>query len=1210
MAGVVLASFAFCLFESGCAGMSVADGGSGFSIDPNVEMAQGPVDASNSRLAVKLSSAVPRPEAVLLGPGYALASCKDGKIAKVALKGGGVQTVATVPSADLRGMAWDEKQGAAGGLVYACDLANGLLWQVPLSGSGSPTRVAEVQGAHGVALDGKGNAVVVTNDGKLFSVNVETGYPTLIASGMGSDCTVVLDTRQTPVMAYVSDSAGGQLWQVPVNGKPATAKVCVTGMTQATDVTLRQHPAADGVFPLAYVTCADGRMWRVPLDPAATTALAVAVPDNLAVLKLGKASSVRFSEEGTAFVTTAEDTTGVLWQVDTIDLHLLGNAEPTDGYAVCRHYTYTGKEDTFTVPENATTLNIRMWGAGGGGGGGFTRGSVDVAPGETIGLSVAGSRGNGGGGMSIMWRSTEPDKATLIAGGGGGGGTGAGGGGGGTSGGAGGSSVGAVGGGGGHEGMGGAGGNNGPAQPWSGPGANGQGTGYHGGGHGGAPSGSMGGGGDGWGGGGSGSWYHLNGGTLAAGGGGGGGYPAGLGVTDGVTTAGLAGSEQGNKAAGQDDSQYMADTGDAGKNGQIVIQWGDKALTAPVVKDPAEGASTGSQPQFTGTAEGAATVSAIEGTVPIATKVPVTEGLWSFYRTDGQPFSNGPHTVNVYASNTAGASSEFTPVNFTVGGTGPGTGPGTPTITTPRESQTTGPSPDFTGTLPKPVPEGTTIHAVDENNTVIADGIKVTADGTWIFDRRSTAGLWTTGAHTVTVTAVNGQTTSAPATVHFTVQASGGQPGGGGQFSVEPGSAAPVDVTAGGPTGYAGVGIRNTGTTAVPAQNVTVVLPAGAGLRFVPEQGTTFLLTVMDTSYVTRQYPGVLSGDGQSLTIAGAVLPLPAAGAFCAAWVAVAANPNAPAQQNTLTFTVGSQASPSTPVRVNGGVQGRFTMAPGDGTTDLIRGGGNGYASVKLTNTGTGPVPTQEFTVTLPPNRGLRLVPEGNPDYLLTVMSSSGAITSYPGIPESGGQQLTFPDVTLPLPSTGAFCLAWVAVAALPTAPLGSSTLTFFTAEGKTSPTRPVNVADGPATPPAVFAVKPADPNNTPLQPGGGPGYPGIRVTNTGTIPVPPQNITVTLPTTPALAGHLRFAPETGNQYLLSVAPGFGRVNYLTYPGTLSPDQQTLTFNRVPLAIDQTGQTSALWTAVTANPTTPTGDTTLTYTIGTQQTPTNTLHIA
>src|SRR5262249_3353793 len=65
-------------------------------------------------------------------------------------------------------------------------------------------------------------------------------------------------------------------------------------------------------------------------------------------------------------------------------------------------FSYTGSNQTFVVPDNVTSIFVKLWGAGGsggsgtGGGGGFTSGNLAVTPGETLILIV------GGGGLHNM----------------------------------------------------------------------------------------------------------------------------------------------------------------------------------------------------------------------------------------------------------------------------------------------------------------------------------------------------------------------------------------------------------------------------------------------------------------------------------------------------------------------------------------------------------------------------------------------------------------------------------------------------------------------------------------------------------------------------------------------------------------------------------------------------------------------------------------
>ena len=151
---------------------------------------------------------------------------------------------------------------------------------------------------------------------------------------------------------------------------------------------------------------------------------------------------------------------------------------PQSGFNSCVRVTYSGGDQSFTVPPGVTSVFIKAWGAGGGGpntsyyatqrgggGGGFASGTLAVTAGTALGVRVgegggvndtstpyggggaggtsqATAIGASGGGLSGVFATTVYTQANarLIAGGGGGSspgadvGTPAGGGGGGTSG--------------------------------------------------------------------------------------------------------------------------------------------------------------------------------------------------------------------------------------------------------------------------------------------------------------------------------------------------------------------------------------------------------------------------------------------------------------------------------------------------------------------------------------------------------------------------------------------------------------------------------------------------------------------------------------------------------------------------------------------------------------------------------------------------------
>ncbi|MFJ4091650.1 hypothetical protein ACIPYS_08720 [Kitasatospora sp. NPDC089913] len=293
---------------------------------------------------------------------------------------------------------------------------------------------------------------------------------------------------------------------------------------------------------------------------------------------------------------------------------------PTGSFTNCARVTYSGADQTFTVPAGVTAVYARVFGAGGagsprdyytgqygGGGGGYTTGTLAVTPGQSLTLTVgqggrlnstastygggggggqgfsvsggAGATGGSGGGMSAVWNGAYGSNPLVIAGGGGGSSPGAdattpaAGGGGGSNGGQ--DNQPAASGRGGTQTAGGA------AATQTACAAATAGSQYQGGR--GAPfpqNEGGGGGGGGYYGGGGGACQR--GGTLDANGmgGGGSGYNRGTGVTNTQTSNGTNsnGNGVGGTSGGRGDAQYTSGIGDGGGysnggNGEIVLEW-------------------------------------------------------------------------------------------------------------------------------------------------------------------------------------------------------------------------------------------------------------------------------------------------------------------------------------------------------------------------------------------------------------------------------------------------------------------------------------------------------------------------------------------------------------------------------------------------------------------------------------------------------------
>ena len=116
------------------------------------------------------------------------------------------------------------------------------------------------------------------------------------------------------------------------------------------------------------------------------------------------------------------------------------NCTPDGGYTNCQRFTYSGGDQTFTVPAGVTSVLVKSWGAGGGGadtnyfngesgggGGGYANGTATVTPGAALrvvvgGGGLAGTNGSstspyGGGGTG----GTVSTASVRSAGGSGGG---------------------------------------------------------------------------------------------------------------------------------------------------------------------------------------------------------------------------------------------------------------------------------------------------------------------------------------------------------------------------------------------------------------------------------------------------------------------------------------------------------------------------------------------------------------------------------------------------------------------------------------------------------------------------------------------------------------------------------------------------------------------------------------------------------------------
>lgn len=108
------------------------------------------------------------------------------------------------------------------------------------------------------------------------------------------------------------------------------------------------------------------------------------------------------------------------------------------------------------------------------------------------------------------------------------------------------------------------------------------------------------------------------------------------------------------------------------------------------------------------------------------------------------------------------------------------------------------------------------------------------------------------------------------------------------------------------------VELWNDGHDPVPRMDVTVAIPAGAGIQFP----TTPLFAMCDDDGNRAEYIGQVSDDGQSVTFADVDVCLPAYGAHAVAAVWVRERPNAAEGRATVRFDVGGHTVESGPVTI------------------------------------------------------------------------------------------------------------------------------------------------------------------------------------------------------------------------------------------------------------------------------------------------------
>ncbi|MFE2408521.1 hypothetical protein ACFXDE_09275 [Kitasatospora sp. NPDC059408] len=439
---------------------------------------------------------------------------------------------------------------------------------------------------------------------------------------------------------------------------------------------------------------------------------------------------------------------------------------PSSGFTNCTRFTYSGGDQTFTVPAGVSSVYARVFGAGGagsprayytgqygGGGGGYTTGTLAVTPGQALTLTVGqgglmnstsstygggGAGGQGktqasggsGGGLSAVWNGAYGTNPLLIAGGGGGSSPGAdaltpaAGGGGGTNGGQ--DNQPTASGRGGTQTAGGAGATQTACA------ATGAGSQYQGGrGASAALYEGGGGGGGGYYGGGGGACQR--GGSLDANGmgGGGSGYNKGTGVSNTQTSNGTnsTGNGVGGTSGGRTDAQYVSGSGIGdgggyadGGNGEIVVEWVTQVglsvqkTASPTTYVPGQALT------YTVVVSNAGPAPAVNAAVRDALPSALSAFTWTCSAASGNSCGDASGTGSIDTTATIAVGGRVT---YTVTGTVPSSTTGTlsNTATVTRPSATTdancGPTCSSTADTPGRVTTGLSVTKTPDKNPYV-----------------------------------------------------------------------------------------------------------------------------------------------------------------------------------------------------------------------------------------------------------------------------------------------------------------------------------------------------------------------------------------------------------------------------------------------------------------------------------------------------------
>ena len=230
---------------------------------------------------------------------------------------------------------------------------------------------------------------------------------------------------QTPVDDY--NISGTSI--VFTSSPPSGSNNIVVTYTKATQIGVPNDASVSSV------KIQDGAITAAKIATGAVPSVLELESDNReAFLQIASLSGDRLSMSGGIVDPYSDET-----DVDTSTSTAIFSATKYVGGTNKTLLTYTGSDQTFTVPAGVSSINVKLWGAGGGsgdasdfrygGGGGFVKGDIAVTPSESLTV-IVGQAGSGatsgsntgissGGGRSALRRSST-ELFTAGAGGGGG----------------------------------------------------------------------------------------------------------------------------------------------------------------------------------------------------------------------------------------------------------------------------------------------------------------------------------------------------------------------------------------------------------------------------------------------------------------------------------------------------------------------------------------------------------------------------------------------------------------------------------------------------------------------------------------------------------------------------------------------------------------------------------------------------------------------